>query len=72
MSKIQKAQSVEWLADFKAAARRSLPERWSYSFIHTYKPILDDEPYRIFETMQEYRNWCETCLPKWLGYGQDL
>ena len=70
MKKGRQSQSAEWLVDFKAAAKRSLKERWPYSFIHTYKPILDDEPYRSFETMQDYRNWCEKFLPKWLGYGQ--
>lgn len=62
----------DWIADFEAAAARSLEERLRYSFIHTYKPVLDDEPYRSFETMADYRRWCETQLPSWLGYGRAL
>jgi len=61
---------AEWLADFEAAARRPLAERFRYSFIRTYKPVLDDAPYRSFDTMEEYRRWCEQNLPDWLGYGR--
>ena len=60
---------AEWLAEFEAAARRPLATRLRYAFIHTYKPVLDDEPYRSFETMAEYRTWCAENLPAWLGYG---
>ncbi len=60
---------AEWRAEFEAAARRPLATRLRYAFIHTYKPVLDDEPYRSFETMAEYRAWCAENLPAWLGYG---
>ena len=61
----------EWRAEFDAAAARPLDLRLKYAFIHTYKPVLDDAPYRSFETMQEYREWCNNHLPSWLGYGSD-
>lgn len=60
----------DWLAEFEAAARRPLALRFRYSFIKTYKPVMDDAPYRTFETMEDYRRWCETHLPSWLGYGR--
>lgn len=60
---------ADW-EDFEAAARRSLEQRIRYSFIHTYKPVLDDAEYRSFDTMEEYRQWCEKNLPDWLGYGR--
>lgn len=60
----------ELLEEFEAAARRPLATRIRYSFIHTYKPVLDDEPFRAFDTMEEYRRWCEENLPDWLGYGR--
>ena len=41
-----------------------------YAFIHTYKPVLDDAPFRAFDTMQDYRRWCEEKLADWLGYGR--
>ena len=65
-------QLAEWEAEFAAAARRPLAMRIHYSFIRTYKPVLDDAEYRSFETMAEYREWCEKNLPQWLGYGRSL
>ena len=41
-----------------------------YAFIRTYKPVLDDAPYRAFDTMEAYRQWCEENVPSWLGYGR--
>jgi hypothetical protein len=48
--------------------RRPLETRFRYAFIHTYKPVLDDAPFRAFETTADYRRWCEENLPDWLGY----
>ena len=61
---------IEWLTEFEAAAKRPLKLRMRYAFIKTYKPVLDDASYRSFETMADYRQWCEENLPDWLGYGQ--
>ncbi len=60
----------EWLAEFEAAAARPLAVRFRYAFIHTYKPVLDDAPFRAFDTTADYRRWCEENLPDWLGYGR--
>lgn len=60
----------EWREEFEAAARRPLEQRFRYAFIRTYKPILDDAPFRAFATMEDYRRWCEQTLPDWLGYGR--
>src|SRR5258706_15028801 len=59
---------ADWLAEFEAAARRPLKQRLRYAFIKTYKPVLDDASYRSFESIAEYRRWCEENLPEWLGY----
>jgi hypothetical protein len=65
------AQPIEaWKKEFEAAARRRLEIRMRYAFVRTYKPVLDDVSYRSFDTMEEYRRWCETHLPDWLGYGR--
>ncbi len=63
-------QHAQWVRQFEAAARRPLELRMRYAFIRTYKPVLDDAPFRSFETLEEYRQWCEENLPSWLGYGQ--
>ena len=64
------SEKEEWIAEFEAAARRPLPLRMRYAFIRTYKPVLDDVPFRAFDTMADYRVWCEENLPSWLGYGR--
>jgi hypothetical protein len=60
----------DWLEEFEAARNRPLATRFRYSFIKTYKPVLDDAAYRSFDTTAEYRRWCEENLPSWLGYGR--
>jgi hypothetical protein len=60
----------EWLEDFEAAARRPLKTRFKYSFIKTCKPVMDDARFRAFDTMEEYRMWCEENLPDWLGFSR--
>jgi len=62
-------QQAQWEAEFEAARRRPLRQRFKYAFIRTYKPVLDDATYRSFDTMEEYRTWCNANLPSWLGYG---
>lgn len=61
---------IEWLQEFEAASKRPLALRFRYAFIKTYKPVLDDVRYRAFDSMAEYRKWCEDNLPSWLGYGR--
>ena len=58
----------EWLQDFEAA-RRTLEERFRYSFIKTYRPVLDAAKFRAFDMTADYRKWCEENLPSWLGFG---
>lgn len=60
----------EWWEEFEAAARRPLAQRMRYAFIKTHKPVYDDVPYRAFDSMEDYRRWCEVNLPDWLGYGR--
>lgn len=47
---------------------RPLPLRIKYGFCRTHKPVLDDAPWRAFDTMAEYRAWCEASLPAYLGF----
>ena len=61
----------QWHEEFAAASKRPLEQRMRYAFIRTYKLIMDDAPFRAFDTMAEYRQWCENNLPDWLGYGRE-
>ena len=63
---------ADLLAEFEAANRRSVSQRWRYAFLKTYKPVLDDASFRAFDSMEAYRQWCEQALPSWLGYGRSL
>jgi len=56
--------------EFEFALKRSVEDRTRRGFIKTYKPVIDDLPYRIFHSMGDYHRWCETKLPRWLGYGK--
>jgi hypothetical protein len=47
---------------------RPLSLRIKYGFNRVYKPVLDDAPWRSFESMTAYREWCEANLPEYLGY----
>jgi hypothetical protein len=47
---------------------RPLEERIKYGFYYVYKPVLDDAPWRSFNSTAEYRAWCEANLPEYLGY----
>ena len=62
----------ELRAEFEANAKRPLQTRMRYAFIRTYKPLLDDVHYRSFDSMADYRRWCNENLPDWLGYGSDV
>lgn len=63
---------TDWEAEFDAAARRPLRQRFRYAFIKTYKPVLDDSDFRSWDSLAEYRAWCEAHLPSWLGYGREV
>jgi hypothetical protein len=47
---------------------RPLEDRIKYGFYCVYKPVLDDVPWRSFNSTAEYRAWCEVNLPEYLGY----
>jgi hypothetical protein len=48
--------------------QRPLALRIHYGFYRLYKPVLDDAPWRSFNSLAEYRAWCEASLPEYLGY----
>jgi hypothetical protein len=54
--------------DRRIRGRRAPAASFRYSFVRTYKPVLDDATCRSFETMADYRAWCDANLPDWLGY----
>ena len=63
----------DWLPEFieecQRCLRMNVDDRIRFGFTYEYKPILDDAPSRSFNSMAEYRRWCDENLPKRLGYG---
>jgi hypothetical protein len=62
----------QFLDQFSEQCRRQMGRplalRLKYGFCRTYKPVLDDAPWRAFNTMVEYRAWCAANLPEYLGF----
>jgi hypothetical protein len=48
--------------------RRPLDARIQFGFCRMYKPVLDDAPWRVFDSMTAYRAWCAANLPAYLGF----
>ncbi len=74
MVSVHDAASDNWLSEFREQCRRQLQrkleDRIRYGFCLVYKPVLDDAPHRAFESMAEYRAWCDANLPTYLGFKQ--
>jgi hypothetical protein len=72
---LQTPEDQGWI-DFRDQCRRQMERpmelRIKYGFCRMYKPVLDDAPWRAFDTMKEYRAWCEANLPAYLGFKRPL
>jgi hypothetical protein len=54
--------------DFSDGLLRRVNERIELGFIPMQLPVINEEPYRIFNSTKEYRQWADQNLPKWLSY----
>ena len=54
--------------DFWDGLSRTAEERIGLGLLPVKLPVIDDVPYRVFETMEEYCKWAEKTLPRYLGY----
>lgn len=61
-------EDEELKLNFLDSLSRSVEERIKLGFIPIKLPVIDDAPYRVFNTMEEYRKWADENLPEWLGY----
>lgn len=57
-----------WRDQCRRQLKRDTLARMKYGWAYTYKPVLDDAPYRIFNSTAEYREWCQQHLPFYLGF----
>ena len=60
------------LEEFRERCRRQMQrpieDRIKYGFCRIYRPVLDDAPWRAFDSLTAYRAWCEANLPDYLGF----
>ena len=63
-----KSDDELWREQCRRQMARPLALRERYGFVSVHRPVMDDAPYRIFNTMAEYRKWCDENLPAYLGY----
>ena len=69
MYRIGKTTEKEHLRlDFLDGLSRTVEDRIGLGFVPFKIQAIDKMPYRIFETMEEYRKWSEKELPRFLGY----
>jgi len=54
---------------FEVSIQKPLSVRIDTYFIKTYKPVMDNQPYRIFKSWKDCKRLCRENLPDWLGYG---
>ena len=54
--------------NFSDSLMRTVYERIALGFIPMKLPVFDEEYYRIFDTMEDYRQWANGNIPLWLGY----
>jgi hypothetical protein len=67
LSELQDDEAA-WREQCRRQMQRPLAERERYAFVSVPRPVMDDEPFRVFSTMAEYRQWCDENLPHYLGY----
>lgn len=59
---------VEFRDQCRRQMKRPMDQRIKYGFCRVYKPVLDDAPWRSFNSTAEYRAWCAANLPEYLGF----
>lgn len=57
-----------WREQCRRQMKKDTLSRMKYGWFYAYKPVLDDAPYRIFNSTAEYRAWCRDNLPSYLGF----
>ena len=56
--------------DFEDSLSHSVDERIRLGLIFLKLPVMDEAPYRVFESMDQYCAWANRVLPRYLGYGR--
>ena len=62
-----------WRQQCRRQLQRSIEDRMRFGWfrVRTLPGVhIPREPYRSFETMKEYRDWCEQAYPAFYGYAR--
>ncbi len=61
-------EEAQWADQCRRGIARPLRDRIRFGFVKTRRPVLDDAPFRVFDSMEEYRRWGHENLPEFLGF----
>ena len=64
------SEQEQWEFDCYDSLSRKIEERILLGFVLMKLPYFDEKPYRIFNTMKEYKEWLNKEIPRYLGYNQ--
>ncbi len=60
----------QFLAQCERQLKRTLDDRIRFGFFRNPEPVRDQGTNRSFDSMQEYRRFCEERYPEHFGYGR--
>jgi len=64
----EQAEAMAFREQCRRQMARPLESRMKYGFCRVNRPVLDEPGVRIFSSTAEYRQWCSTHLPAYLGF----
>ncbi len=64
----EQAEALEFREQCRRQMARPIEARMKYGFCRVHRPILDTPGTRTFATTKDYREWCATNLPAYLGF----
>ncbi len=64
----EEAEALAFREQCRRQMARPLEARMQYGFCRVHRPVLDTPGVRIFSSTKDYRHWCATHLPAYLGF----
>ena len=69
-SKVRASESDEFRRQCERQLARPLSERIRFGFFRNPNPVRDSNGNRWFDSMSEYRRFCEERYPAYFGYAR--
>lgn len=64
----EKAEARAFREQCRRQMARPLEARMKYGWYRLKRPVLDEPVTRVFDSTKDYREWCSTHLPAYLGF----